>query len=100
MIMKAVRTVAGFTAGVAIGALAGAAAGFLSAPHSGDDLRKEGHEVIDAAKQAGERARVDREAELRDKYRNQVGNPQALSAPVDDAVIGAKPPASVYPFPS
>lgn len=100
MIKRAVRTVVGFSAGVAIGALAGAAAGLLSAPRSGDDLRKEGHELVDAAKEAGERARIDREAELRDKFRNQVGNQQALSAPVDETVSGGTPPATAYPFPS
>ncbi len=100
MIMKAIKTVAGFSAGVAIGALAGAAAGYLSAPRSGDDLRKESHELIDSAKQAGERARIDREAELRDKFRNQVGNQQALSAPVDETVIAGTPPATAHPFPS
>ena len=58
MVMRFVRRTADFAAGVAVGAVAGAAIAYLSAPRSGDDLRKEGQELIDSAVHAGERARI------------------------------------------
>ena len=78
MVMKAIKRVVDFAAGVAVGAVAGAGVAYLTAPRSGDDLRKEGQELVDTAVDTGERARLDREAELRDKFRMQVGNQEAL----------------------
>lgn len=101
MLMSAIKKVVDFSAGVAIGALAGAGAAYLATPKSGRALRTEGQELIDSAKHAGERARVDRETELRDKYRDQVGNREALSRPIDEAALTTEaPPVTPIPFPS
>ena len=100
MVMKAIKAAVDFAAGVAIGAVAGAGVAYLTAPRSGDALRAEGQDLIESAKHAGERARVDRETELRDKFRNQVGNREALSTPVDEVAIATDPPAVPVPFPS
>ena len=100
MIMKAVKGVVDFAAGVAIGAIAGAGVAYLTTPRSGDTLRAEGQDLIESAKHAGERARIDRETELRDKFRHQVKNQQALSTPVDEVAISTNPPVASIPFPS
>jgi gas vesicle protein len=100
MVMNVIKKVVDFAAGVAIGAVAGAGVAYLTAPRSGDALRAEGQDLIESAKHAGERARIDREAELRDKFRNQIKNQDALSTPVDTASIAAEDPAAPIPFPS
>src|SRR3954464_3442858 len=100
MVMEAIKGVVDFAAGVAGGAVVGAGAAYLAAPKSGRALRTDGQELIDSAKHAGERARIDRETELRDKFRNQTDNQQALSTPVDDAAIATDPPVVSIPFPS
>lgn len=99
MLMRLIKGTVEFAAGVTVGAAAGAAVAYLTAPRSGDDLRKEGLLLLDSAMHAGERARIDREAELRDKFRMQVGNQQALTTQADDAVLGVEKPAAI-PFPS
>lgn len=100
MLMKLIKGTVDFAAGVAVGAIAGATAAYLAAPRSGDDLRKESQELIDSAVQAGDRARVDREAELRDKFRAQVGNQQALTTPASNVAFGVEPSSPSIPFPS
>ncbi len=100
MVMKAIKGVVDFAAGVAIGAIAGAGVAYLTTPKSGDSLRAEGNDLMASAKHAGDRARIDRETELRAKYRNQIGNQQALSTPVDEAAIATDPPVAPAPFPS
>lgn len=100
MVLKAIKGVVDFAAGVAIGAVAGAGVAYLTAPRSGKDLRQEGQNLVDEAANAGERARIDREAELRAKFRNQVKNQQALTAPVDDAMLAVERPSTAIPFPS
>jgi gas vesicle protein len=100
MVMNAIKRVVDFGAGVAIGAIAGAGVAYLTAPRSGDDLRKEGQELVDSAVSAGERARVDREAELRDKFRMQVDKRDALTSSPDNAVLGTETPQPAVPFPS
>jgi gas vesicle protein len=100
MVMNAIKRVVDFGAGVAVGAIAGAGVAYLTAPRSGDDLRKEGQELVDSAVSAGERARVDREAELRDKFRMQVDKRDALTSSPDNAVLGTETPQPAVPFPS
>jgi len=100
MLMKAVKRVVDFAAGVAVGAVAGVGIAYLTAPRSGDDLRKEGHDLVDSATSAGERARIDREAELRDKFRMQVGRRDALTADPDNTVLGTETHPPTIPFPS
>jgi gas vesicle protein len=100
MVMKAIKGAVDFAAGVAIGAIAGAGVAYLTAPKSGRALKADGQELIDSAKHAGERARIDRETELRDKFRKQVNSQDALSALVDEAAIATDPPATSIPFPS
>ena len=100
MVMKVVKRVVDFAAGVAIGAVAGAGVAYLTAPLSGDDLRKEGQDLVDSAISAGERARIDREAELRDKFRKQVGRRDALTADPDNTVLGTETYRPTIPFPS
>ncbi len=100
MVMKALKSVVDFAAGVAVGAVAGAGIAYLTAPRSGDDLRKDGQDLVDSAMNAGELARIDREAELRDKFRIQVGRRDALTSEPDNAVLGAEPQQPAVPFPS
>ena len=100
MVMKAIKRVVDFGAGVAVGAIAGAGIAYLTAPRSGDDLRKEGQDLVDSAVSAGERARIDREAELRDKFRMQVGKRDALTSNPDNAVLGSETHQPTVPFPS
>ena len=100
MVLKAIKGVVDFATGVAIGAVAGAGVAYLTAPRSGKDLRSEGQHLVDEAMHAGERARTDREDELRAKFRNQIRNQDALTAPVDDAVLVSDHPSAAIPFPS
>lgn len=100
MVMKALKSAVGFAAGASFGAVAGAGIAYLAAPRSGDDLRKEGQELIDSARDAGERARTDREAELRDKFRMQVGRRDALTAEPDNAVLGTETHPPTIPLPT
>lgn len=100
MVRKAIRKLVDFSIGIAIGGAVGAGIGYLTAPASGHDLRQQGHDLVASAKHAGERARIDREAELRDKFRVQVGNQQALSAPLDDASIASAPSPMTASFPN
>jgi gas vesicle protein len=100
MVMRFVRRTVDFATGVAVGAAAGAAVAYLAAPRSGDDLRKEGQDLIDSAVHAGERARIDREAELRDKFRTQVGHREALTHQADDIELNATAQPPSVPFPS
>ncbi len=100
MVLNAMKRVVDFAAGVAVGAVAGAGVAYLTAPRSGNDLRKEGQDLVDSATSAGERARIDREAELRDKFRMQVGRSDALSTSPDDAVLGTETQIPPVPFPS
>lgn len=100
MVMNAVKRFVDFAAGVAVGAIAGAGVAYLTAPRSGDDLRQEGQQLIDTAVDAGERARIDREAELRDKFRLQVGNRDALTSTPDERRLGIETPEPTIPFPS
>lgn len=100
MLMRLIKKSVDFAAGVAIGSVAGAAVGYLVAPTSGDDLRKGGHDLVDSAREAGERARLDREAELRDMYRMRVGNQQALTSQPDNVGLGDEQTASSLPVPS
>lgn len=79
MVMNAIKKIAQFTTGVAIGALAGATVGHFTAPSSGGELRATGRDLIASAKIEGEQARIIRETELRQKFRGQVGDQQAFS---------------------
>jgi len=98
MVMNAIKRVVDFAAGVAVGAVAGAGIAYLTTPRSGDDLRQEGIDLVDSARDAGERARIDREAELRDKFRMQVGRRDALTSTPDNAVLGAESHPSTIPL--
>lgn len=100
MVMNAIKGAVDFAAGIAIGAIAGAGVAYLTAPRSGRDLRKDGQDLVDSARHAGDRARVDRESELRDKFRNQVGSQESLTAPVDEAGRASDRPVAPIPFPS
>ncbi|MCA9859634.1 MAG: YtxH domain-containing protein [Thermomicrobiales bacterium] len=98
--MRAIKRVVDFGAGVAIGAVAGAGVAYLAAPKSGADLRKEGQDLVDSAIHAGERARIDRETELRDKFRVQVDRRDALAAPADESELTTEYANTTVPFPS
>ncbi len=100
MVMKAIKRVVDFAAGVAVGAIAGAGIAYLTAPRSGDELRREGQELVDTAMSAGERARIDREAELRDKFRMQVGRRDALTSAPDNDALGIETHPPTIPIPS
>ena len=100
MVMNAIKRVVDFAAGVAVGAVAGAGVAYLTAPRSGNDLRKDGQDLVDSAVSAGERARIDREAELRDKFRMQVGRNDALLTTPETTILGVETQPPTVPFPS
>ena len=99
MVKHAIRKLVDFSVGIALGGAIGAGIGYLTAPVSGHDLRQEGRDLIASAKEAGERARIDRENALRDKFRGQVGNQAALSEPVDETARASESPPAEIPFP-
>jgi gas vesicle protein len=100
MVKKAIKRMVDFAAGVTVGAIAGAGIAYLAAPRSGDELRQEGQGLIDSAMSAGERARIDREAELRDKFRMQVGKRDALTSAPDNDDLGIETPPPTIPIPN
>lgn len=100
MVLRAIKGVVDFAAGVAFGAIAGAGVAYLTAPKSGDELRQDGQDLVDTAVSAGERARIDREAELRDKFRMQVGRQDALTSTPDNLVLGTETHPPTVPIPS
>jgi hypothetical protein len=67
-----------FTLGGLTGAAAGAVVAMLVTPDSGPELQRKLRERIAAAKVAGLQAKADKEAELVQRFRMEVGDPSAL----------------------
>jgi gas vesicle protein len=77
--MEAVRRVFKFGLGGAIGTGIGLVVGSLLAPQRGEDLQQATRNLIDEAKRAGEEAQARTEAELRQRFRQDVHDPAALT---------------------
>ena len=67
-----------FLAGGALGAGVGAAIAFLTAPQSGDEFRQDLERRVDQVKMAGIEAQARTEEELIRRFREDIGDPDAL----------------------
>lgn len=76
--MGAAKRLMKFGLGGVLGAAVGTAVGILFAPQSGDELKEEVAERVRAAQVAGAEAQAAKEAELVQKFRVEVGDPDAL----------------------
>ncbi|HEY8448476.1 MAG TPA: YtxH domain-containing protein [Thermomicrobiales bacterium] len=76
--MGAAKRLATFIGGGLAGAAAGALAGLLFAPQSGDELREKVDERLRQARLAGTTAQAAKEEELIRKFRAEVNDPDAL----------------------
>jgi gas vesicle protein len=81
--MALIKRLAKFGLGIATGGAIGAAVGTLTAPDEGESLRRRVKQHFADAKQAGEDAKARAQANLITKYRQDVGNFDALDAVVD-----------------
>jgi gas vesicle protein len=81
--MALIKKLARFGLGIATGGAIGAAVGTLTAPDEGQNLRDRLRSRFEKAKQAGEEAKVRKQAQLITKYRMDVGSFDALEAVVD-----------------
>ncbi len=77
--MRVIGTLLFFLFGAALGALAGALVAMLLTPESGQELRVRIRERIDEGRAARDVAEVETAEMLRQKFRNKVGDPDALA---------------------
>jgi gas vesicle protein len=76
--MQSVKRLGAFVLGGTIGAGVGALVALLVTPESGDDLKKRARGLATRAQHEGDTARVEKEAELRQRFRSSVDDPTAL----------------------
>ncbi len=69
-----------FLAGGAAGTAVGLVVGSLLAPQRGEDLQATARQRVADAKQAGDEAERETEAVLRDRFRQKVNDPTALTS--------------------
>lgn len=68
-----------FAAGSAVGATIGASIGALMAPKKGADTQADTAAFISTARSEGERARLEAEARVAERFRTKVHDPSALT---------------------
>lgn len=68
-----------FAAGSALGATLGATIGLLMAPKSGEQMQADTAAFVDNVKTEGERARQEAEAQMAERFRAKVNDPNALT---------------------
>lgn len=68
-----------FVVGGAVGAAVGAAVSAVLAPQRGEDFQAGVRATIDEAKRAGDAAEVEAKERFRARYRERVGDPDALA---------------------
>lgn len=96
--MQMLKGFAMFLGGLAAGAVAGALVAGLLAPQSGTELQGEIRERIEAAKQARVDAEAATAAELRERFRRVVNDPNALREQGQDSpAIPSTPPRPPNP---
>lgn len=74
-----ISTLAKFVAGSAFGATLGATIGLLMAPKSGSELQADTAAYLETLKVEGERARIETEAQMAERFRQKVNDPDALT---------------------
>lgn len=72
-------TLVKFAAGSAFGATLGATIGLLMAPRSGEQTRTHTAAWMENLKTEGERARIEAEAQVAERFRQKVNDPTAFS---------------------
>lgn len=74
-----VSTLLKFAAGSAFGATLGATIGLLMAPKSGEETQADTTAYLNALKTEGERARLDAEAQVAERFRQKTSDPTAFT---------------------
>lgn len=74
-----ISTLAKFVAGSAFGATLGATIGLLMAPRSGEETQAQTAAFMENLKTEGERARVEAEAQVAERFRQKVNDPTAFT---------------------
>lgn len=77
--MDAIKRMAKFGLGGALGAVIGVGVASLLAPQKGEELQRSSRMFIDEVMAEGDRAQRDTEARLSEKYRTQVNDSKALT---------------------
>ena len=81
--MAVIKKLAKFGIGIVTGGAIGAAVGTLTAPDEGDSLRRRMKQHLVNARQAGDEARAAKQAQLISRFREDVGDVDALEDKVD-----------------
>ncbi len=87
--MALVQKLAKFGLGIATGSAIGAAVGALTAPADGDTFRHRLRKHFSDAKTAGDTAKVARQTELIQRYREDVGDSTAMDDEIPPAISRA-----------
>lgn len=74
-----IASLAKFALGSALGATLGASIGLLMAPRSGEQTQANTAAFIDNLKTEGERARLEAETQMAERFRHKVGDPNAFT---------------------
>ena len=81
--MALIKKLAKFGAGIAAGSAIGAAIGTLTAPDEGDSFRRKMKQHFETARRAGDEAKAEKQAQLINQFRKDVGDFDALEEEVD-----------------
>ena len=76
--MRVLGSLANFALGALVGALVGAVIASLLTPHSGPEMKIQVRQRIDEGRAARERAEAQMAAEMTQRFREKVRNPNAL----------------------
>jgi len=77
--MEAIKRVFKFGLGGAVGTGIGLVVGSLLAPQRGEDLQRASRALIEEAKRAGDAAQAQTQAQLQQRFRAKVDDPNALT---------------------
>ncbi len=78
--MRLLGTLVYFLIGAAVGAAAGAVVASMLAPQSGGELKVKIRERIDEGRKARDQAEAETTEAMKQRFRNKVGDPDAMSA--------------------
>ena len=76
--MRVIGSLANFVLGALIGAAAGAIIASLLTPHSGPEMKLQVRQRLDEGRAARDRVEAETAAQMRQRFRDKVGNPNAL----------------------
>jgi gas vesicle protein len=77
--MRVIGSLANFVLGVLVGAALGAIVAAMLTPHSGPDMKLQVRQRIDEGRAARDRAEAEMAAEMTQRFRQKVHDPNALS---------------------